>query len=287
MLPPPFYFSSDSTEAGSCAQSQRTRPPELSLLNTVSPSLSGSDLFGCLPGSYTGAVARRAGLIASAHGGTVFLDEIDKAPREIQQQLLHLIEWGEFFPLGADKMVKVFVDFVVASNRSLRTLVNDGLFPHDLLARFGHFIVRVPTLRERRADLPHLVDHFVQGLMPRCGYSSAPAIDPDLLCALCDADWPNNLRDLESALALLLADAGGAPVITLRHVSSEIAFLLGGRQDRRVTDEELLDAWARSNHNQSQAARLLGIDRTTAIRRLKAKGLLVYGSAVGNPERVA
>lgn len=248
------------------------RPFQHIMLNTIPASLVSSELFGHAPGAFTDARSGRAGLIASAAGGTVFLDEIDKPSLDVLGHLLRVIDRREYFVLGTDKVIKIDVEFVAASNRSPAQLVREGKFPPDLLARFGHFFVRVPSLRERRADIPDLAEWFVRQLAPRCGYECPPEIEPDLLALLCAADWPGNLRELESALALVMSEARGARVLTPGHLCSRLVSELGAGTRGKPSDEQLLDAYAVAHGNVPRTSEMLGISRTTAWRRLRDLG---------------
>ena len=133
-------------------------------------ALVSSELFGHVSGAFTGADRARPGLFASAHGGTLFLDEIAKATTQVQCRLLSVVERRAIRPVGADREVPVDVRLVAASNVSLRRLTSDGEFLPDLLDRLGHFRVEIPPLRDRRADIPGLVENFVAAHAPAFGY---------------------------------------------------------------------------------------------------------------------
>ena len=251
------------------------RPFKHIILANLSASLASAELFGHVQGAYTDARTSRAGLIASAAGGTVFLDEIDKAPAEVLARLLHVIDCREFTPVGADRTVRIDVDFVAASNRPLRSLVEAGMFPADLLARFGHFVVVVPPLRERRADIEELVAWYLRRLGPRVQRNAPPTISRELLALLREAPWPNNLRELESALALMLAEAAGSDELTARHITGALTMALGRDcAPHGPTDDDLLEAWRRCGGKIPAAAAATRISRTTAWRRLHRLGVL-------------
>lgn len=236
-------------------------------LSAVADSLAASDLFGHLQGAFTDARARRAGHFASAHGGTLFLDEIAKASLVVQHNLLDAVERQEIAPVGADRSVRVDVRIVAATNVCLRSLVEEGKFLPDLLARLDGFVVRVPPLRERRADIALLVKHFVELHAPTLGYPRAPAIDPELMAALTAADWPGNVRELDVAVRRLLIEGEGAPTITLRECVDFLGHLRPSRKGRITAEQIALEV--EKQGNVAAAARKLGMSRTTVYRYLE------------------
>lgn len=211
----------------------------------------------------------------AARGGTLFLDEIGKASRTVQQKLLHAIEYGEIHALGADRETRVDVRLVAATNLPLAELVTDDRFLDDLAARLTPFRVRVPPLRERRADIPLLVARPVARHASAAGYARPPLVDAALLHALQAAPWPHNLRELDAAVHRLLLDADGAAVVTLDHCVDDLAYLrddigatLATRahaRHERLTPTRLAHALA-TTRTITDAARLLGVDRTTVYR---------------------
>jgi DNA-binding NtrC family response regulator len=243
-----------------------TRPFQHVVLSTLEDPLAGSELFGHISGAYTDARHTRSGQFASANGGTVFLDEIGKTSLAVQYKLLHVVERGELRPVGSDRDVRVDVRLVVASNVSLEDEVARGRFLPDLYARLCAFRVHVPALRERRADIPFLVAQSVGAHARRCGCDVPPRIHPDLMDALQRADWPNNLRQLDSAMHRILVDADGAPELTLDHCEDEsLGLHRFAEAARELTPERIADAIEREG-SVSAAARLLKVDRTTLHR---------------------
>jgi DNA-binding NtrC family response regulator len=244
------------------------------VLSTLDDGIAGSELFGHVPGAFTDARSNRTGHFVTAHGGTLFLDEIGKASRAVQQKLLHAIEYGEIRPVGSDRDVRVDVRIVAASNLSLEELVAKGEFLPDLHARLSAFRIRLPTLRERRADIPALVTRFVDARAADCGYREAPAVDPALVRALQRARWPNNIRQLDASIHRLLVDAEGARVLTLEHCIDDLSYLRGHlpRDSVALTERRVADA-IRSAGSIAGAARMLGVDRTTVHRfQRRARG---------------
>lgn len=188
-------------------------------LGTLDDPLTSSDLFGHLSGSFSGATSKRHGHFASADRGTLFLDEIGKASLAIQRRLLHAIEYGEFTAVGADRAIRVDVRLVAATNVDLATLVTGGAFLPDLQARLGFFRIVIPPLRERRADIPTLVNMTLESRCEMFGYRrhSPPLMAENLLQAIVDAPWPGNVRELVNAVDFLMVMADEAPVITFAH----------------------------------------------------------------------
>lgn len=241
------------------------------VLSALDDALANSELFGHVPGAFTDARSSRAGHFASAHGGTLFLDEIGKASLAVQRKLLHAIEYGEIRPLGADRDMRVDVRIVAATNVPLADAVaRDGFLP-DLYARLGMFRVRLPALRERRADIPVLAEYYLAQNAPSCGYDAElPRIDAGLMDALVRADWPYNLRQLHATMHRLVLEAEGDSVITLAHCRDDLGYLRdsAATPSATLTLEEMESAIARAGNNVSRAAKSLGIDRTTLYRKL-------------------
>jgi DNA-binding NtrC family response regulator len=238
------------------------------VLSTLDDTLAGSELFGHVQGAFTDARQTRLGHFASAQGGTLFLDEIGKASIGIQQKLLHAIEYREIRPVGADRRIRVDVRIVAATNIPLSELVLDGRFLPDLEARLDAFRVQVPPLRQRRTDIPGLVQGYIIERAPRCGYAKLPRVSPELMAALEGAPWPKNLRQLSSAVHRLLVDAEGADTLTLDHCLDDLAYLRKGTDTRRpaLTPERIAHALTQANGSVSAAARLLGVDRSSIHR---------------------
>jgi two-component system response regulator GlrR len=236
-------------------------------------SLAGSELFGHARGAFTGASHQRAGYLASANGGTVFLDEIGKASRVVQAKLLHVIEHREFCALGEDRPRVVDVRFLAAASEGLDHLVTAGTFLADLRERLRGFRVVVPSLCDRREDIPDLVDQFAWAHATRAGYEHGPpSFDADVARALSRAPWPGNLRELSTAVHLLLVYARGAPAVTLSHCRGDLAYLGDlTRARHKPNPAEVAEALRRSSGNKSAAARLIGVSRSTLHRKLRRR----------------
>jgi two-component system, NtrC family, response regulator AtoC len=183
----------------------------------IPESLLESELFGHVRGAFTGATATKKGKFALADGGSIFLDEIGTMSPTLQAKLLRVLQEREFEPLGSERSEKVDLRVIAATNRDLRQMVADGRFQEDLFYRLNVIPIALPALRERREDIPLLVDHFVRKHAQRTG-RRIERIDDGVLAALQQYDWPGNVRELENTIerAVVLSNS---PVITARAVS--------------------------------------------------------------------
>jgi DNA-binding NtrC family response regulator len=239
---------------------------------SIPPTLIESELFGHEKGAFTGATAARVGGFEAARGGTVFLDEIGELPLDMQPKLLRAIEDRVVKRVGGNEAIRLDIRIVAATNRDLRTEINQGRFRSDLYYRLNTFRLRIPPLRERRDDLALLVAHFYRQLSP--GDGAPPA---ELIAELARHDWPGNVRELRAAVerAVLLGDpavwralsgdaeAGDAPVQTPD-------VLVADGTSFRAAKEAAVAAWergyvrtliARHDGNLSRAARAVRMDR--------------------------
>ena len=185
--------------------------------SAIDDSLASTALFGHTSGAFTGARGPRVGAFAAAQGGTLFVDEIGKASLLFQQRLLLAIETGDFQPVGSDRAIHVDVRIVMATNASLEQLVREGRFLPDLYARVQAYSIHIPALRERRADIPLLVENAVLRLSADAGYAKSPTISPNLMTAFQHAPWANNIRELITTLHRVLLDAEGADPLGTEH----------------------------------------------------------------------
>jgi DNA-binding NtrC family response regulator len=167
-----------------------------------------SELFGHERGAFTGAVGRRVGLLAVAAGGTLFLDEVGELPLEAQTMLLRFLQHGEVRPLGSTETIRVDVRLVSATHRNLRVAVERGAFRDDLRYRLRRGVLRVPPLRDRREDIPLLVEHFRREINQRWGLA-VDGITPPAVARLEGHPWPGNVRELEAVLEQAMIFQGG------------------------------------------------------------------------------
>lgn len=241
-------------------------------------SLIESTLFGYAEGSFTGAKRQGApGVFEQADGGTLFLDEISEMPFDLQVRLLRVIQEREVRRVGAEAAKPVDVRILASTNKSLEDLVRQGKFRTDLYFRLNVLELDVPPLRERKADIPALAYHFIGGFARMLG-KEANDIDPAVLDAIVAYDWPGNVRELQNCTEFVVNMLDGN-AIRLEHLPP---FLRGGRRSvaasafrARVEEAErdaVLEALRAAHGNKAEAARRLGLNRTTLWRVLKRIG---------------
>jgi transcriptional regulator with GAF, ATPase, and Fis domain len=187
----------------------------------IPETLLESELFGHVRGAFTGATTTKKGKFALADGGTIFLDEIGTMNTTLQSKLLRVLQEREIEPLGSERTEKIDVRIIAATNRDLRQMVADGKFQEDLFYRLNVIPIEIPPLRERRDDIPALVEHFVKKHAQRTG-RRFDKLDEAVLTGLQQYDWPGNVRELENTIERAVVLSPG-PVISSRAVS-----VLGG-----------------------------------------------------------
>ena len=184
----------------------------------IPDTLLESELFGHVRGAFTGATTTKKGKFALADGGSIFLDEIGTLTTALQSKLLRVLQEREFEPLGAERTERVDLRVVAATNRDLRQMVIDGRFQEDLFYRLNVIPIHIPPLRERRDDIPALVEHFVSKHAHRIG-RRIERIDQGVLAALQQYDWPGNVRELENTIERAVVLSAG-PALTARAIST-------------------------------------------------------------------
>jgi DNA-binding NtrC family response regulator len=252
----------------------------------LTESLIETELFGHEKGAFTGATQSRPGLLESADGGTVFLDEIGEMPLKVQATLLRVIETREVLPVGGRRQKAIDVRFIAATNRDLEAESARGHFRQDLFFRLNGISLSIPPLRERRSEIAELARIFVA---QACQEGGRPALDiaAEAQAALEGYAWPGNIRELKNVIerAVVLCDGGeiGLAQLPLEKMGSledptgetrtdaraADAELTAGKSDvRTIERQKIIDALAACAGNQSRAARLLGIPRRTFISKL-------------------
>jgi DNA-binding NtrC family response regulator len=263
-------------------RSRRAQAPMIAVNCAALPeNLLESELFGHERGSFTGATRQHQGKFEQADGGSLFLDEIGEIPPNVQVRLLRVLEGGSFTRVGGETAVKVDVRLIAATNRDLRKEVSTGNFRADLYYRLHVFNIKLPPLRDRRDDIPLLVEHFCRKFADRHG-RPIPAIAPAAMRALQAYSWPGNIRELEHFMERTVLLAGGGEITTVRLPEAEAIERPPGTSvslqdigpgglpsaldviERQLIVEALQDAGG----VQAQAARALGISRSNLNYRI-------------------
>jgi two-component system, NtrC family, response regulator HydG len=252
---------------------------------TLNDSLAGSELFGHVLGAFTDARALRPGAFQSANHGTLFLDELGKATPQVQRFLLRAIEERVIRPVGSDRSIKVDVRLLLATNVSLKSLVAQGLFLHDLYARLGNFCIHLPPLRERREDIPDLARFFLAQRALYYWYPPGlPTIQPALMNALQEAKWEFNLRGLDSAMHCLIVAADSAAELTFEHCVDELEYLRARSRGRPTkASPARVVAAVKSVKSVTAAARELSMSRSTIYRKIAKQNAEVPSPPVADP----
>lgn len=267
----------------------------------LSANLLESELFGHVKGAYTGAHRDKVGRFESANGGTLFLDEIGDISLEVQTKLLRVLQEQTFERVGSSDPVQVDVRILTATHQDLEDLIRQGRFREDLYYRLNVFPIDVPPLRRRREDVPELVLHFVRQFSQRFK-KDITQVDDDVISCLKGYPWPGNVRQLENVIERAVVIAEG-PVLTLHELPPEMVALMDEEDDaaetaalpiaelpgpmaavngngfdfrterERVERDHLVRALATAGGNKAEAARALGMARSTLVSKLKKLGL--------------
>lgn len=243
------------------------------------PTLIESELFGYVKGAFTGANQSKDGLMAMAEGGTIFLDEVGELPVDLQAKMLRAIQEKEIRPVGSTRRLPINVRILAATNRDLEHSVMQGSFRRDLYFRLNVLSLRIPPLRERRQDIPLLIGHFLERMARTSGQEKM--LSDDALKCMLAYDWPGNVRELENCLERTYAFTSGPLIHTtdlppeianLPHPDSGIETGNGAAKILPIAELEkrtILHAISELHGDKLQAARLLGIGKTTLYRKLK------------------
>jgi two-component system response regulator HydG len=254
------------------------------------PTLIESELFGYVKGAFTGANRAKDGLLVSAEGGTVFLDEIGELSLDLQAKLLRTLQEKEVRPVGATHRVPMKARIVAATNRDLAAMVEKGSFRKDLFYRLNVVNLRLPSLRDRREDIPLLAAHFLDRISREHGVKFT--LSDEALRTMMRHDWPGNVRELENSVERACALSSG-PVLHLGDLPTQLQ--QQGLEDRRIAAivsesagnlsepnvkpladlerQAIFEAIRTLNGDKLQAAKLLGIGKTTLYRKLKEYGI--------------
>ncbi len=268
------------------ALSQRAEGPFIALnCGAIPAELLESELFGHERGAFTGAITLRHGMFQVASGGTIFLDEVAEMSPPLQVKLLRVLQEREFRPVGSDKSVKTNVRVIAASNKELFDEVGKGRFREDLFYRLQVIPIRVPSLRDRRSDVPLLIDHFLERMNSRRPHGPV-RIGDEARVQLWEYSWPGNVRELENVIEQLVVLADD-DAIAVENLPPNIRRFVAGKHNpppeiadqgfdfnravEAFEDQLILEAMRRSNGNKQAAARLLGLKRTTLVAKLRRR----------------
>lgn len=242
----------------------------------VPETLLESELFGHEKGAFTGAQFRRKGKFEMADGGSIFLDEIGTISQKMQVQLLRVLETKQFTRVGGNEMISSDFRVICATNRDLEAAIGDGSFREDLYYRLNVFTIFIPPLRERRVDIPPLVDHFVQKYATLMNKQTV-GIDPEAMDLLIRNRWPGNVRELENVIerAMVLAKPPAIKTVDLPFQLSQLQEAEEQQDDLITSMEKIHIAKILAKHgwNITRSAEALGIDRVTLYSKISKYGL--------------
>jgi transcriptional regulator with PAS, ATPase and Fis domain len=260
----------------------------------IPAELLESEMFGHERGAFTGAIGQRAGMFQLANGGTIFLDEVGEMSPALQVKLLRVLQDREVRPVGGDHTTRIDLRVVAASNKDLAAEVDSGRFREDLFYRLQVIPIVMPPLRERRSDVPLLIQHFLRRLNDKRA-GGPVSISDEAMVHLWEYDWPGNVRELENLLERLVILSENDH-IELQHLPSQIRSLISEKKIPRPTlgdhgidfntaveefENRLIEeALRRTKGNKQAAARLLGLKRTTLVAKLRRR----RGEAEGEVE---
>jgi two-component system response regulator HydG len=257
-------------------RSSRSRRPLIKVSCAALPeTLLEAELFGYEKGAFTGATGRKSGRFELADGGTLFMDEVGEIPASMQVKLLRVLQEGEFERLGGTRTMRVDVRLVTATNKDLSEAVRAGSFREDLYYRLNVINIPIPPLRERREDIPLLVDHFIQRYARRNKRQIA-GISREAMERLMDYDWPGNVRELENTIeraivlsreALIDTDSLPPQILEQRGPASHVVIPIGMKM-RDIQKTMITETLKHTGGNRELAAKLLGIASRTIYRKL-------------------
>ncbi|SHK22812.1 sigma 54-interacting transcriptional regulator [Thermocrinis minervae] len=253
---------------------RRDKPMVTINLPSIPKDLVEAELFGYEKGAFTGAVQSREGFFELAHKGTLFLDEVTEIPVEVQAKLLRAVEHKSFFRVGGRKEIRVDVRIIAATSADINKLIEEGKFRRDLYYRLNVFSIHIPPLRERKEDIPHLVNHFITKYS-KLHNRKIKGVSPAVMKRFLEYDWPGNIRELENAIEHAIVVCSGT-MIKEEDLPDSIRFSgLFDKHREPYNDERerIIEALRQAGGNKTLASKLLGMHRTTFWRKLKEYGL--------------
>lgn len=228
-----------------------------------------SELFGHVKGAFTGAIRDHKGVFERAAGGTLFLDEIAEIPLELQAKLLRVLETGEFTPVGGEKPIQANVRIITATHKALREEAKAGRFRHDLLYRLRVIPIFIPPLRERKVDIPLIVDQILKESSTQLD-TMPHQVNQKAIQVLLNYDWPGNVRELKNTLLYALTMANGKDEIEVEDLPNELLnaedYVKLPETNTELSPENVQAALEKYNHNLNMVANIFGISRTTLWR---------------------
>jgi DNA-binding NtrC family response regulator len=240
----------------------------------ISETLLESEMFGHEKGSFTGAVKRKPGRFEFAAGGTIFLDEIGSIPRSVQAKLLQVIEHKQFTRLGGNETIEVDARIISSTNAHLEKMIANSEFRSDLFYRIEQFAITLPPLRERREDIPLLVEHFLYHYCSKYGHTDI-TIPPEMMSLLVEHDWPGNVRQLKAVIGRFALNGDikaleEAVAPSQDHTKESPSF-------SRLSENEIksiMAALTETNWNRREAAKLLGTSYSTLRRKIEKHNIM-------------
>ena len=257
------------------ASSPRRNMPMITIhCGALTETLLESELFGHERGAFTGAQVRKKGKFELADGGTVFLDEIADISLKTQTDLLRVLQEHEIVRVGGSQTIRVDFRCIAATNKDLKGMVAAGSFRPDLFYRLNVVSIDLPALRDRKEDIPLLLDHFLHKFS-RSMNRPLPELGPDVLNQLIDYDWPGNVRELENAVerALVMRRGTRLEAVDFPFQFHQLSPAANGRSLEEVERSHVEHVFRETAGNISKAARILHIDRTTLYSKLRRYGL--------------
>lgn len=261
--------------------SKRADQPFIAIdCGVLSKELAGSELFGHVKGAFTGALTNKVGLLESADGGTVFLDEIGNLSYDVQVKLLRMLQERTIQPIGSNKTIQLDVRLITATNENLLQEIQNGNFREDIYHRINEFKIQMPPLRERGEDLLLFIDHFIKTSNRELG-KKVKKVSPEVMEIFLNYDWPGNLRELKNVVRRMVllspTEVIQKDVLPEDMQKNDFSKSTSGSDLKSMQEnherEMILNTLEKVRYNKSKAARLLNIDRKTLYYKMERYGI--------------